>query len=188
MDTLRRSIESICPMPADFYDSLSKALVSQTLPRHTLLLRAGSVADKIYFIERGLVRGYWLDEGHEHTAWFMKEGDFVLSPVSFYTQSPSNEYIVLLEETILHSISRARLNELYDRYPAFNQIGRVLTETYYVQSEQRTGTLRLADAASKYAYFLRAYPGLINRVSLKLVASFLNISPETLSRLRAKRQ
>ena len=175
-------------MPSGFYALLSESLISQTLPRHTLLLHPGQVADKIYFVERGLVRGYWLNEGHEHTAWFMKEGDFVLSPVSFYTQSPSNEYIDLLEETTLHSISRARLNKLYQDYPAFNEVGRILTESYYVQSEQRTGTLRLADAASKYAYFQRAYPGLISRVSLKLVASFLNLSPETLSRLRARKQ
>lgn len=138
-------------------------------------------------MEQGLVRGYALHAGQEVSSWFMREGDFVISIVSFLTQEPSTEYIELLETSVLHSISYAQLAELYRAFPEFNYVGRVLTERYYVQSEHRAHQLRTLSAAERYTRLVQDFPGLAQRVPLKYLASHLGIAPETLSRLRAKR-
>lgn len=138
-------------------------------------------------MEQGLVRGYALHAGQEISSWFMAEGDFVISIISFLTQQPSTEYLELLEPSVVHSITHKQLNELYQVFPEFNYVGRVLTERYYVLSEQRAYHLRTLSAAERYAQLLRDFPKLVQRVPLKHLASHLGISAETLSRLRAKR-
>ena len=117
----------------------------------------------------------------------MAEGDFVISIVSFFTQQPSTEYLELLEPSTLHAINYQHLQELYRTFPEFNYVGRVLTERYYVQSEQRAHQLRTLPAKERYARLAADFPGLLQRVPLKHLASHLGISPETLSRLRAHR-
>ena len=117
----------------------------------------------------------------------MCEGDFVISIISFLTQQPATEYVELLEPSIIYSISYAQLAELYRSFPEFNYVGRVLTERYYVQSEQRAYQLRTLSATERYVQLVREFPNLAQRVPLKYLASHLGIAPETLSRLRAKR-
>ena len=117
----------------------------------------------------------------------MKEGDFVISIVSFYTQTPSEEMIETIEDCILWSISYQRLHQLYFQFPEFNWVGRLLTEHYYVLSEQRTQNLRKKTADERYRHLVTSFPDISNRVPLKSIASYLGISFETLSRLRAKK-
>jgi CRP-like cAMP-binding protein len=167
--------------------ALATAIQREQLPARHELLRPGQVAQRLYFVEQGLVRGYALHAGQEISSWFMREGDFVISIVSFLTQQPSTEYLELLEPSVLHSIGHAQLAELYRTFPEFNYAGRVLTERYYVQSEQRAHQLRTLPAAERYAELVADFPNLLQRVPLKQLASYLGTSPETLSRLRAKR-
>ncbi len=171
----------------DFEYSLRQVLVREEVPQKQFVLKEGQVAQKMYFIEKGCVRGYYLKEGQEVNSWFMKEGDFVISIVSFYAKSPSEEIIETLEESLLWSISRQNLERLYLQYPAFNLVGRLLTEKYYVLSEQRTQNLRKKTADERYRNLVASFPDISNRVPLKYIASYLGISSETLSRLRAKK-
>ncbi|MEJ7665532.1 MAG: hypothetical protein WKG07_41405 [Hymenobacter sp.] len=126
-----------------------------------------------------MVRGYALHAGREISSWFfMSEGDFVISIVSFFTQQPSTEYLELLEPSVVYSIDYQQLDVLYRTFPEFNYVGRVLTERYYVQSERRAYQLRTLPARERYAQLVRDFPKLVQRVPLKHLASHLGISPE----------
>lgn len=187
MLALLAAVQSVLtPSPA-LEAAILASVRREELPARHLLLQPGQVAQRLYFVEKGLVRGYSLHEGQETSSWFMAEGDFIISVVSFFTQQPSAEYVELLEPAVLYSISHARLQELYRQFPEFNLVGRVLTERYYVLSEQRAYQLRTLSATERYHRLLQEYPKLIQRIPLKLLASYLGIAPETLSRLRAKR-
>lgn len=187
MSALVAAIQALLPVSAALQAALEAAVHREELPARYQLLRPGQVAQRLYFVEQGLVRGYALHAGQEISSWFMSEGDFVISIVSFFTQQPSTEYLELLEPSAVYSIAYQQLDTLYRTFPEFNYVGRVLTERYYVQSEQRAYHLRTLPAKERYAQLVQAFPKLVQRVSFKHLASHLGISPETLSRLRAKR-
>ena len=97
------------------------------------------------------------------------------------------ENIEVLEDCILQSINWDQLQELYINYPEFNLTGRLITEQYYIRSEERTVILQTQDAKQRYERLLSEYPGILQKASLGQIASFLSIKQETLSRIRGKR-
>ncbi len=169
-----------------------KLFLEQHLKRHVFpkrheLLSAGQVSNKMYFVETGLLRGYYLKDGKEVTTWMMPENEFVVSILSFFTRRPSYEYIEALEDVTLWELSYDRLQQAYVLFPEFNLIGRILTERYYVLSEYRSYYLRMHTAEERLQLLLRDFPTILARAKHKYVASLLGISPETLSRILAKK-
>lgn len=192
METLLALIDLFGPISADVKLALQKILHREALPRKHWLLQPGHISDRIYFIEKGVIRGFYLKaggqgDGREVTSWFMRETNFIISIVSFYTRQPAHEYIELLEDGIVWSITHAQLQQLYRDFPEFNAIGRLFTEKYYVLSERRSQNLRMQTANERYQQLLTDFPAIFQRVPLKYIASHLGISPETVSRLRGQR-
>lgn len=185
MPDLIESLKAMYPISAELEYAIRSKIQPKALTKQQIILKPGQTAYYIYFIEHGLARGYSLKEGREISTWFMREGDFVISVASFLTQIPSTEYIQLLENTNLQSISYESLQQLYAEFPEFNIIGRLITEHYYILSEQRTYALRALSAKERYKQLLEDFPDIISRVAIKDIASYLGIAPETLSRIRA---
>lgn len=180
------ALEPIGPLSPALRAALAAAVRREELPARHGLLTPGQVARRVYFLESGLVRGYALHEGREVSSWFMREGDFVISIISFLTQTPSTEYLELLEVSVVHAIGHEQLQALYRDFPEFNLFGRVITERYYVLSEQCAHQLRVLPAAARYERLLAGFPAVLQRVALKHLASHLGVAAETLSRLRGK--
>jgi CRP-like cAMP-binding protein len=184
--SLLKIISQIHPVSEALQNDLIKTLAIETIPKKTYLLKEGEVFQKMYFIEKGLARAFYFDEQKEHTSWFMKEGDFIISVNSFYKQVPSQEHIEVLEDSIMASITYQQLQTLYQKHLEFNIISRVLTEHYYSLSEERLFAMRQSSAKHRFEFFINKYPELAKRISLKQMASFLRMTPETISRLRAE--
>ncbi|MFM7428342.1 MAG: Crp/Fnr family transcriptional regulator [Flammeovirgaceae bacterium] len=184
--SLLKIISQIHPVSEALQNDLIQTLNIESIPKKTYLLKEGEIFQKMYFIEKGMARAFYFDDGKEHTSWFMKEGDFIIAVNSFYKQVPSQENIVMLEDSITASISYSQLQELYQKHLEFNIISRALTEHYYSLSEERLFAMRQSSAKHRFEFFINNYPELAKRISLKQMASFLRTSPETISRLRAK--
>lgn len=187
MENLLNLLNSIHPLRPELREHLRSVLKTTNLPKRTVLLTEGAVSDKIYFIEQGFARAFYYNKEKETTSWFMGQNDIMISVYSFFTQSPSFEYLELLEDSILFYTTYEQLQEIYRTYPEFNIIGRIITEQYYIKSEARAISLRAHTAKERYDILLKDYPGILQKASLGQIASYLGIKQETLSRIRGKK-
>lgn len=187
MLTVLKYLQSIQPLPAGLTGYLQQIIKRKEIARKEYLLKEGQVCRNIYFIESGLLRCYYVKDGGEVSSWFMKEKDVCISVESYYQQRPSLEYIQALEDTVVYSISFEELDRIYRNFPAFNYTGRVLTERYYILSEQRSKSMRMQRSHERYDWLMDRYPELMQRVAAKYIASYLGITEVTLSVVKGRR-
>ncbi|KAA9038778.1 Crp/Fnr family transcriptional regulator [Ginsengibacter hankyongi] len=187
MDELFAFLNSIYPLSQKAIDYLTKNLKEIEVPRKNFVLKKGRVCYNIYFVKNGLLRCFYTKNDKEINSWFMKEQDVIFSVESFLNQIPSRESIQTVEDSHLYYISYPELQYLYNHCSEFNFIGRVVTEKYYQLSEQRLYSLRMQKAIDRYNFIFNHFPHIILRVPSKYIASYLGITEETLSRIRASR-
>lgn len=144
--------------------------------------------DVVYFIVKGLIRGFIKDEGKEITTWINEENNIVGSIRNMGLDEETDEYLQALEDCVVIEISRRSLDHLYDKFYEANIIGRKILEVYYRDAEERAYLCRLPTAEKRYRRFTSTRSALIGRVSLKYLASYLGMKEETLCRVRAKYQ
>lgn len=180
------TLTQLSPLQADATDALAAVVKTQTLPKGHLLIKAGIVCNYIYFIEEGLSRTFYYKDGKDVTDWISAEGSFAASIVSFITRQPDIRNVELLEPSVICAVSYHDLEQLYARYHEIERLGRLLVSFGLVQLQQRFDDLHFASAQEKYLKLMSTQPSLINRVPLGMIASYLGITQETLSRIRAK--
>jgi CRP/FNR family transcriptional regulator, anaerobic regulatory protein len=180
------TLNNITILSEGLKNQIKSFLTEEQFARKSILLRAGQVSQRIYYIKQGFIRAYYHKGNNEFTSWFMGEGDIIVSVYSFFSRNPSFENIEVLENSIVQSINWDQLQHLYKHYPEFNQTGRLITEQYYIRSEERAINLQTLSATQRYENLLKVYPDILQKASLGQIASFLSIKQETLSRIRAR--
>jgi CRP/FNR family transcriptional regulator, anaerobic regulatory protein len=184
MEELVYFLSSVHPLSEGLTSYLFGTLKIKELKKKDFLLKAGHICRNICFIEKGLLRCFYVKGDAEVSSWFMKEGDIIISIDSFYGQQASYESIQALEDSTLLYISYEELNYIYKTFSEFNFIGRVLTEKYYRLWAQQLYALRMQQAGERYKWLLDHYPELILRVPAKYIASYLGIEETTLSKIK----
>ncbi len=179
-------LQSIHPLSPALVEYLYAHLKYKKVCRKEYVLKAGHVARSVYFIETGLLRAFYMKGDREVTSWFMKEDDVSLSIESFYGQTESYEYIQALEDCSLYYIDYQELEAIYRHYPEFNALGRLLTIRYHIHWVKQLYSLRMQTAEERYIWLLLNQPELLSRVPAKYIASYLDITEVTLSKIRAK--
>jgi len=181
MEKLIAFLNSIFPLTPELEAELITILKCKIFNRSEYLLKAGQIARSIYFIEKGLVRCYYKLGDKNISAWFMKEGDVIISVNSFFGQTPSTEYMQSLEETTVHYISYSELEKLYREFVIFNIHGRKLLTHYYRLSEDRAVSMRSLRAKDRFRWLIENQPDLLQRVPRKYLATYLGVTESTLS-------
>lgn len=138
------------------------------------------------FVANGILRSYSLYDGVENTTCLCSDNTFATSTISFITQTPSNYSIQALEEVTLVLISYENLNFLYSKSPFWEKVGRVVAEREYIELQLSNWRNSPMPANEKYLTLLKENPGIVNRIPLHYIASYIGITPETLSRIRKK--
>jgi len=155
--------------------------------RNEILLEAGSICRHMYFVNKGCLRVYLSDtEGRESTRFLIPDGRFGTAFPSFILQEPSPASIQALEPSEVLYISYADFRELPDLLPQWEKIYLKNLEHDYIMSIRRIESLITMDAKERYALLMKTEPGLIQRLPSKIIADYLGISQETLSRLKSK--
>jgi CRP-like cAMP-binding protein len=184
---LFQTLNSINILSADLQKRLQEIVIEESFTRKTLLLKEGMVAQRIYFIKKGFVRAFYTRNGQQYTSWFMGQGDIIISVYSFFTRKPSFENIEVLDDCILQSVNWDQLQAIYRDFISFNITGRIITEQYYIKSEERSIALQTLTARQRYEKLLNDYPQVNQLATLGQIATYLGIKQETLSRIRAKK-
>lgn len=176
------------------YGPVSKETEQELLPyvRHcfkkkgALLTRKGQINDRLYVMEKGITRFYYYRGDKEITSWFCTENMTSFTSSSFFAHLPSDEYQEVLEDSSIYYISKKSLSKLYKTNLELSNIGRKIVEEYCLAFEERIASLHARSAKAKYTALIADFPELLQRVSLGHIASYLGVSPETLSRIRKK--
>ncbi|MEZ4951868.1 MAG: Crp/Fnr family transcriptional regulator, partial [Saprospiraceae bacterium] len=155
--------------------------------RNEHLLMAGDVCRYVYFIIDGCLQVYVVDKnGNESTRELYVEEQWVTDIFGFQNQTPSNENIKSAEHSTLLRIHFQSFQELSTLVPPFAMIYKQILEVSYNNTVYRVNTLTSMDALDRLKWFYENKPKLMTRISSKLIASYLGISPETLTRLKSK--
>jgi CRP-like cAMP-binding protein len=138
------------------------------------------------YILQGFMRAWQPAEDKEITTCLCNENNFATATTSFLTQTLSNVSIEALEDTLILQISYTDLNQLYALYPFWAKVGKLIAEKELLFLDGAMRYFNQLPAMDRYQKLLAENPGITNRVSLQHIASFLRITPETLSRIRKK--
>jgi len=156
------------------------------LPKKHILLKKGKVCNYFYFVEKGLARNFFEEDGRELTNDIVLEGELLISFSSFISRQPSMETIELLEDSVLYAIHYDDLQQLYKTYPALEHTGRMIAEHYYNSLSTKNYRLKFSNTTERYEHLFNTKIEIVKRVPIGIIASYLGMSIETLSRIRSK--
>jgi len=181
-------LNSIHPLSPELKDYLSKNIKSCAFEKNELISKAGEVCDRLYFIKKGMVRGYFLSDALEITTWIDSENEVFTSITGFFRNQKSEEHIQSLEITHCDYLEYEDYQYCLNHFPEMRHINRKLLEEYYILAEHRVYLARIPNAGKRLDFFMEnRKPEIIDRIPRKHLASYLAIRPETLSRLMKER-
>ncbi|MBL6447795.1 Crp/Fnr family transcriptional regulator [Fulvivirga sp. 29W222] len=184
-NALKQGISSMLPLKKEELDTIVEQFKFQEIAKHGHLLTGGQISKRFYFIIDGLVRVYYLQDDKEVTTFLATNNCFVTSPVSFIRQVRSDDYIQCLEDTVVASVSYDKMQELYEQIPVWNAVTRQFMEQNLLCLSERFLKQHNVKARDKYLKFISTNPArIVQRTPIQHIASFLGITPESLSRIR----
>lgn len=186
-DYLYQKIKAIISITDEEFEFAKTLFLPKKLRRRHFILQEGEISKYSIFVEKGILRTYTIDEkGNEHTLQLASEGWWAADLYSFLTNEPSHFYIEALEDCELFLITKPSWDELMDKVPAFERYFRILIQNNLVSTQRRLMGSLSQTAEEKYLHLAASYPNLLQRVPQTIIASFLGITPETLSRIRSQ--
>jgi CRP-like cAMP-binding protein len=182
---LSEFLKALVPFTKDELEDILRHFTKEMVAKNQNLVRQGEVSKTLYFIESGLGRSYYLNQsGKEITQWFFGSGKFMASADSFFQQCPSLYYIEILQDAVIYSISKEKLDELFDTYPKMEKLGRLVTTEMLTKVVNKLNAIQFQTAKERYEYMLAEFPDIAYQVPLGHIASYLGMTQETLSRIR----
>lgn len=185
MQALFTYFNSISPLSKQAQAAIAEIASQQHVNKNKELQAIGHTCKTIYFLKKGVARIYYFKEAIDITESFSFENSLVVRYESLFTAQPSKKGIQVLEDAELIALPSAKLFSLYDTHPDVERLFRKLFEVALVEQINRIESLQFHTAEERYAALIKEAPDVIKRVPLKFIASYLGITPVSLSRIRA---
>ena len=183
-DVARELARRYSTMTHDELDILESVLVPMKFAKGDTILAEGDTCTNIYWVVKGLVRQYYYKNKKEVTEYMAAENTIVMSIESLFKEKPSMQVIQALEPTIICSLPKAELEAVAMHSVNIQILYRKILEESLIISQQRADMLRFESAQDRYQKLVKSAPQLVLRAPLVYIASYLQMTPETLSRVR----
>jgi CRP-like cAMP-binding protein len=167
-------------------DALEACLLVRDIPKGEFVVRAGQVCKYVSFVNKGLVRLFYTFDGKDISIGFAGEGEYTAEYESFLTRRPAAQNIEALTDTQVIDLGFDDMQRLYQQYPAFQEFGRKISEMLFVLLNQRNTALLALTPEERYRNMIAGNPQLLQQVPQYMLASFIGVTPEHLSRIRRK--
>ncbi|HYK75961.1 MAG TPA: Crp/Fnr family transcriptional regulator [Daejeonella sp.] len=186
-EILFQKIDEKISLSPEEQESIKPFFTPKKLRKKQYFLQAGEVCKYVVFIEKGALRSYTIDDkGHEHIVQFALEGWWISDNYSFFTSEPSSYMIDALEDSEILLLSLPDYESMVLKVPKMERYLRILMQNSLIALQSRILSSLSYSTEEKYLKLLSTYPDIIHRFPQHLIASYLGIAPETLSRIRKK--
>ncbi|WP_068598293.1 Crp/Fnr family transcriptional regulator [Vaginella massiliensis] len=185
MENFINHLKQVCPFTLEQLEQVLVLVKMVDYAKNETILREGEISEYFYFIEKGLVRSYTVDEmGKEHVIQFGPENWIVSDRYSTLCHQPAKFTIETIEESKIIPISLKIQSKIHEINPEYMKGMNILLHNHVRHLQDRINLLLSASAKTRYQEFIKLYPNLLQRVPQWMIASYLGITPESLSRVR----
>ncbi|KQM72914.1 hypothetical protein ASE74_21685 [Pedobacter sp. Leaf216] len=157
-----------------------------SLKKHSFYLKDGQVCKSMVIVYKGGMRVFTRNEKGDQTLGFAFEGEWIGDYESFLLQTPSDFFIEALEDCEVFTLSFADMQSLYLHSQRFERFGRIIAENLFIETAKSKRNLMAQSAENRYLNLIDTNPHILDRLPQHLIASYLGIQPQSLSRIRAK--
>lgn len=179
-------IKSDSPLSEEDMIAINECIPIKEYKKGTVLLREGQISTESYYVVEGLLRSYYLIDGEEKTTEFYSEEDSVASFNSYVSKTPADHYFECIEDCMLAVMTFDKEKELVKKWPKYEELCRVETEKNFGNHQKRLAKFISSSPEQRYLNLLETRPELLNRVPQFMLASYLGMKPESLSRIRKR--
>lgn len=186
-ELLKKNIEKTigAPLSENDYMAFSKLIVEKSIEKKNILTTEGQVCNEVYFLLEGAAFSYISDsKGNKHVLQFALEGFWISDLYSFFSGRQSIYRIETLEPCKALVLNKENFEMACKTIPVFNCFFRILIQNAYVAQQYRIAKANSEEAEMRYEEFSKLYPYFIQRIPQYLIASYLGIKPQSLSRIR----
>ena len=184
-DSARELARRYSTMAHDELDILESILVPMRFSRGEKIVDQGDVCDSIYYVDRGMVREYYFKNHKEVTEYIAVDGNIFMCIESLFREEPSQLIAESLETSYVYALPKKRLEEVALHNVNIQILYRKILEESLIISQRRADLLRFESAKDRYRKFCKLNPKMIMKAPLVYIASYLQMTPETLSRVRS---
>ena len=186
VDIVRILSGRFCSLPSREVDLLASIIQMKKIPKGTILLGEGQIAQYITYVDEGLLRQFYYKNGHNVTEHFACEGTLMYCIQSLFRQEPTELMAEAIDTSVVYLIPYSELVKLTAQYSSIAQFVRKLLEDGLISSQMKADSWRFETAEERYLRFLRDFPQAAREAPVGDIASYLLMTPETLSRMRRK--
>jgi len=187
MNQIRAYFNNFLLLNDEEWNDFAACFKEEKYGKREFLLRQGDTCDFIAFIAEGIYRFYYVQEGEEKITAFFATGDFVTNYRSFLTGCPSEHYVESLKPSIIYKIHRQDLYSLYEKHKKIERLGRMIAENLFLTVTKRLDSLLHNNPEDRYQELQNRNSKLLQEVPQYMLASYLGVKPETLSRIRKRK-
>ena len=185
IDIARRIAEVNHPLSRESVHALAEILVCRKYRKGEIVLQAGEVCKSMLFIEKGMLRQFYYKYDKDLTEHIGYENGMIICIESYFKQEPTRLMLETLEASVVWELPRVEVEKLIDQYHDIERLYRSFIEHSLIESQVKADTLRFEPAHERYNRLLQLHPEILKRAPLVYIASLLQMTPETLSRVRS---